>query len=322
MTELQIPDHLLLLLQQATENYQPIVAKRKPGRPPTYLGLSFLLLAMTAVVLRTFDSIELHRLLTHDRQLQQLCGFARVPHRKTIGRRLKTLIPEAEAQIRLLGEEILLLVEPASISAVDGRMYEADSPKWHAKDRRAGLIPAGLRNVDTESSWSKSGYRGWVQGYRLIIQTLVFPVPVPLFAAWVGNDVGESTVLKQAITQERLPITDTLLGDETFGGTDLIKLYRQAGGWLLTSRQLPAKNHTWKNDLFAYRKETVELLFQRIIQASNLKKCQVKGNGRNGAFVLASIWLYQIIFLSNYRQQKSPVIIKEQVDLARWRVPI
>jgi len=124
------------------------------------------------------------------------------------------------------------------------------------------------------------------------------------------------------IARGELLITDTLLADETFSSAGLVKLYGEAGGWLLTSKQLPPQNHTWKADLFAYRRETIELLFQRIIQASDLKKCQVKGNGKNGAFVLASVWLYQIIFLTNHRQRKSLANVKEQVDLARWRVPI
>jgi len=113
-----------------------------------------------------------------------------------------------------------------------------------------------------------------------------------------------------------------LLGDETFGGANLTKLYKNSGGWLLTPQQLPPRNRTWKDDLYEYRKESIELLFQRIIQTADLKSCQVKGNGKNGAFVLANVWLYQIIFLMNLRQQKPLANIKEQVDLARWRISI
>jgi hypothetical protein len=47
-----------------------------------------------------------------------------------------------------------------------------------------------------------------------------------------------------------------------------------------------------KNDLFDYRKQTIELLFQRLIQSAELKECRVKGQGRNGAFVLANTWVY------------------------------
>jgi len=322
--QLQIPDHLLLVLQQARENYQLLEIKRKRGKPPTYSDFSFLLLTIAAVTLRTFDSIELHRLLSKDEALRFACAFSQVPHRKTIGRRLSKLIPAAEEQIRLCGEQIIreVAADEPLVSASDGRMYEACGAKWHAKDRRENLIPPGVRNVDTDSYWSKSDYRGWVQGYRLIVQTLVFPIPVPLSARWTGNEVGERATFKQMLARRELPVTDTLLADETFGAAELVKLYGAAGGWLLTPKQLTAKNQTWKDDLFAYRHQTIELLFQRIIQAADLKQCQVKDNGKNGAFVLASVWLYQIIFLTNHRQQKPLANVKEQVDYARWRIPI
>jgi hypothetical protein len=72
--------------------------------------------------------------------------------------------------------------------------------------------------------------------------------------------------------------------------------------------------------LHDYRKETIELLFQRIIQALVLKECQIKGEGRNGAFVLASVWLYPICFIANYREDKPLAYIKDQLDCARWRI--
>ena len=178
--------------------------KRKVVKPPTYSDFSFLLLTIAAVVLRTFDSIELHRLLSKDDGLRAACEFPQVPPRKTIARRLSQLIPAAEEQIRLCGRQIIAQIaapdEPLT-SAIDGRMYQAAGPKWHAKHRRENLIPPGLRNVDTDSYWSKSDYRGWVQGYRLIVQTLVFPVPVPLVARWTGNEIGESTTFKQMLAR-------------------------------------------------------------------------------------------------------------------------
>jgi hypothetical protein len=83
---------------------------------------------------------------------------------------------------------------------------------------------------------------------------------------------------------------------------------------------LPPQRRSWKDDLYAYRKETIELLFQRVIQSCDLKACPVKGWSRNGAFVIASVWLYQAIFLSNHRQGRRTAHVKERVDLARWRI--
>jgi hypothetical protein len=320
----QPPDALLKLIEQVRESYcvQPLIAKR--GRPRTYSGLSFLLLAVVAVTLRTFKERELCRLLSKDALLRERLGFARVPHRRTIERRMQSLIAEAELQIAHLGEQIKQVVqstdEQPQVSAIDERMYAAQGPLWHQKHRKLGLIPLNLRNVDRESAWFKSGYRGWVQGYRLVLQGLVFPEPVPLFAAWRRNSEGEATIMANALKEQCLSVTPVLLGDSTFGGATLCASYAESGGWLLTPQQLPQERRSWKDDLYAYRKETIELLFQRVIQSCDLKACPVKGWSRNGAFLLASVWLYQIIFLHNYRQGRPMAHIKEQLDLARWRI--
>jgi hypothetical protein len=320
------PDALLSLVNCVKENYQaPPPAPPKRGKKRDFSALSFLLLAVVAVTLRTFRDSELRKLLEKDPELRKAMGFERVPHRTLIGRRLSGLVPEAEQQISLLGQRILEQVKPeddqSEVSAVDGRMYKAQGPKWHKRDRQKDLVPVGLRNVDTESKWSKSGYRGWVQGYRLLLQGLVFPAPVPIFAAWRPNNENEANLAMEELEAGHLKVTDVLLGDETFGGGLFPYLYEEAGGWVLTSKQLPKERRSFKHDLFAYRKETIELLFQRILQSAELKECQVKGEGRNGAFVLANVWLYQICFLTEHRRGKPAACIKEQLDCARWRIP-
>lgn len=320
------PDALLSLVERVKENYQaPPPEPPKRGKQRDFSALSFLLLAVVAVTTRTFRDSALRKLLGHDARLCQALGFERVPHRTTIGRRLATLVPEAEQQIAWLGERLVEEGKPeadqSEVSAIDGRMYQAQGPKWHKADRQKGLAPAGLRNVDTQSQWSKSGYRGWVQGYRLVLQGLAFPAPVPIFAAWRPNNAYEANIAIAALEAGALKVTDVLLGDETFGGGLFPYLYEEAGGWVLTSKQLPEQRRSWKHDLFAYRKETIELLFQRIMQAAELRACPVQGEGRNGAFVLSSVWLYQICFLTDYRAGQPLGHIKEHLDCARWRIP-
>jgi hypothetical protein len=133
--------------------------------------------------------------------------------------------------------------------------------------------------------------------------------------------VAVTFIAIEALLAGELKVTDALLGDETFGGGLFPYLYEEAGGWVLSPKQLPQERRSWKDDLYDYRKETVELLFQRIIQALGLKECQVKGEGRNGAFVLASVWLYQICYLTNYCEGKPLACIKDHLDCARWRIP-
>lgn len=321
----QSPDGLFRLIQQVKENYV-VLPQTRPnrGKPRFYSGLSFLLLAVVAVALRTFKDCELHRLLEGDLALRNELGFQRLPHRTTIGRRLHSLIEEAEAQVQNLGAQIVKEVRPntdgSEVSAIDGRMYKATGPAWHKRHRQAGRVPVELRNVDIESAWFKSGYRGWIQGYRLMLQGLVFPHPVPIWAAFRRNDEGESSITATAIKERRLQVTEVLLGDKTFGSAELVEAYALAGGWMLTPKQLPKKRRSWKDDLYSYRKQSIELLFQRVMQSCDLKACPVKGLNRNGAFVIISVWLYQIIFLSNYRQGKSVAQIKDAIDYARWRL--
>ncbi len=318
------PDHLLLLVQQVRAHYTEPPPVSKPGRPRTYSGLSFLLLSVVAVTLRTFKGLELRRLLEKDTRLRQALGFARVPHRRTIERRLAALQPEAEAQVAAVGQRIMEQIEPADglpvAASIDGRMYQARGPRWHQKQRKKGRIPPGLRNVDDQSAWGKSGYRGWVQGYRLVLECLVWPVPIPLFATWQPNNRGEGKIFAEAIDEEQIAIAPVLLGDESFGAPDLVAAYGERGGWLLTPKQLPKCYKTFKHDMYAWRKQTIELLFQRVMQAFDLKRCPTKSLRRNGAFIIASVWAYQVICWDNYQQGKPIAEVKETIDFARWRI--
>lgn len=115
-------------------------------------------------------------------------------------------------------------------------------------------------------------------------------------------------------------MTDVLLGDTTYGGAPFTTAYAEAGGWVLTPAQLSPTRRCWKNDLYDYRKETGEVFFQRIIQAADLKQCPAKGLGRNGTVVLASVWLYQLCFLTEYRKGTPATHVKEHLDCARWRI--
>ena len=321
------PDALISLIEAVKLSYfKPPDKPPKRGRENTFSELSFLLLAVVAVVSKTFSDSALHRLLNQDAQLRAACEFVRVPHRSSILRRLKSLVSATEEQISGFGKRILRKFEISQqfseVSAIDGRMYQATGRLWHKKQRQQNLLPAGLRNVDIESSWSKSASRGWVQGYRLVLQTLVFPEPVPLFAIWRENSRNEAETVLPELETERLLITDVMLGDTRFGDLQLPAKYSTAGGYLLTPNELPKERRSWKHDLYEYRQETIELLFQRIIQAFDLKMCQVKGKAKNGAFVLASVWTYQICFLKNYEENKPLAYVKEQIDKARWRIKL
>jgi hypothetical protein len=91
--KLDAPDALLKIVEQVKEYYAEPSPPCQRGRPRTFSGRAFLLLAVTAVVLRTFKPQELHTLLVKDDRLRQRLGFSRVPYRRTIARRLDATLP-------------------------------------------------------------------------------------------------------------------------------------------------------------------------------------------------------------------------------------
>lgn len=131
----------------------------------------------------------------------------------------------------------------------------------------------------------------------------------------------EEHIALSSLEKEQLVVTDLLLGDSSFGSPNFESAYKECGGWLLTPKQLPLVYKTWKDYLYALRKETIELLFQRIMQVFDMKRCPTKGLNRNGAFVITAVWLYQIVAFDNYKSGKPIAEVKETIDLARWRVP-
>jgi hypothetical protein len=195
------PDALLTIVEHVKKYYVEPPSRRQRGRPRTFSSRAFLLLAVVGVVLRTFKPQELCTLLSKEGSLREQLGFSRVPHRRTVERRLEATLCEAEAQVAALGQQILAEVEPGpeepQASAIDGRMYQAQGPPWHKRDREQARIPARLRNVDTESAWSKSGYRGWGQGYRLVLQGWSFPRPCRSLPAGVPTQWGKAPCLQR-----------------------------------------------------------------------------------------------------------------------------
>src|SRR6478672_11398989 len=105
------PDALLRIVEQVKEYYVEPLSSSQRGRPRTFSGRAFLLLAVGGV-LRTFKPQELCTLLTKDGRLRERLGFSRVPHRRTVERRLNATLPEAEAQVAVLGQQVLEEVTP------------------------------------------------------------------------------------------------------------------------------------------------------------------------------------------------------------------
>ena len=220
------------------QQHHPAAAER--GRPCTYAH-RLLILFFTWMLMRRITDFKTQRrwLETHPREAAEL-GFPSLPHRTTLMRRYKRIAPIIDAFIAFIGEWAETLDAPCSseVMVVDGSLFKARGPVWHQRDRACGRIPDKLRNLDQEASWSKSGYHGWVYGYRLHFRCTLAGFPTS--AQVTTGSTSESTVLDahERTLLARRP--KAVVGDNGFCDALRIRRWAKAGVLLVT----PAS--TWR----------------------------------------------------------------------------
>lgn len=184
--------------------------KRRRGRPKTYPDRLFLN-ALVIMIVRHLPTVyELRSVLdqpTAEMQtLRQLLTIAgRYPTRRTWERRLKALPESLPAQIGCLGRYLVALIRPFSncgrAAAIDSTVLRAKGGVWHKKDRENGEVPHS--SIDTEAHWTKSGWHGWVYGWKLHIVATVAAVWIPLAADLTAANAADSEVAGELLC--RLP---------------------------------------------------------------------------------------------------------------------
>jgi len=117
----------------------------------------------------TPEMMTLRELLTEREQF---------PSRRTWERRLKAIPATLPAQIGCLGRHLVSLIQPWTTSgravAIDSTVLRERSGVWHQKHREKGEIPH--TSIDPEAHWTKSGWHGWVDGWKLHVVSVVASV--------------------------------------------------------------------------------------------------------------------------------------------------
>ncbi len=217
-------------------------AKRGRGRPKVYADRLFLK-ALVIMIVRHLHTV--HELLavmeqpTPEMQLLRtlLTEQGTFPARRTWERRLKALPDTLPAQIRFLGQHLATLIQPwatcGRAAAIDSTVLRARGGVWHTKDREAGVVPHS--SIDTEAHWTKSGWHGWVYGWKLHIVATVAGVWIPLAA--------HLTAANQPDSDEALPLLRDLpaevryvLGDRHYNTPEIQELCERADRRLVTSQ--------------------------------------------------------------------------------------
>jgi hypothetical protein len=147
---------------------------RRRGRPIVYSQKLFLKALVIMIVRRLHKVGELLAVLDEPtsemRMVRKLVREeGRFPSRRTFERRLKALPERLPEQIGCLGRHLVEVLKPweskGRAVALDSTVLQAKGGVWHKKDKKAGKVPH--TSIDTEADWTKSGWHGWVYGWKL-----------------------------------------------------------------------------------------------------------------------------------------------------------
>ena len=170
---------------------------------------------------------------------------------------------------------------------------------WHKKDREAGVVPHS--SIDTEAGWTKSGWHGWVYGWKLHLATTVAGVWIPLAAHLTPANVHDGRIAPRLI--EDLPQEARLvLGDTHYDAKDLKERCLRGGRFLVSPRR-GAYPHT---DGGVEVRRIFHLLRHRAIENFNGHfkslfdahgSVPTKGEADTARFALGAVLVYQLALL-------------------------
>lgn len=228
----------------------PPETRPRRGRPRAYPDGLFLKALAVMAVKRLHRVGELLSVIEEPTpEMQTVHGLlsegGRFPSRRTFERRLRVLPEALPERIGLLGRRLVELLEPWAHSgravAVDSTVLFARGGVWHKKDREAGIVPHS--SIDTGAGWTKSGWHGWVYGWKLHLATTVGGVWIPLAASLTPANVHDSRLAESLI--EQLPDEARfVLGDTHYNTPEVRRVCSESGRFLVASGRRGSYPHT------------------------------------------------------------------------------
>jgi Transposase DDE domain len=210
---------LVALLQVVSRIPLPPPPRRGRGRPVVYPDRLFLqgLLIMIVRRLETVPLLVAVLQAPTDEMARLRAALAvngRLPDRRTWERRLARVPDTLPAQIGCLGRALVDLTgawaNHGRAVALDSTLLRAPGGVWHVKQRAAHLLP--IVTLDVEADWGKSGWHGWVYGWKLHLASVVAGCFLPVAAYLTKASVHDATVAPRLL--DELPLeTRYVLGD-------------------------------------------------------------------------------------------------------------
>jgi len=228
-------DYVALIYNRFEAFVQSSGEARKIGHPYLYQQQEMIVFFMWMQFKKIYEFKAQWRWLKQHAEAIGVLNWESVPHRTTLSRRYKSLSPVLEEFIAFLGETSEDLGEEMSHKHLneDKSLFKAWGPVWHQSDRKVGRIPEKLRHLDTDATWSKSAYHGWVYGYGIHLTSNAAGFPCLLTVETASFSEKEAIEQKEATILEQLQ-PDTFCGDDAYTKALRIRRWAQQGVILVT----------------------------------------------------------------------------------------
>jgi Transposase DDE domain len=289
----------------------PAPAPRRRGRPDYYADRLFLKALVIMIVRRLRTAYEL--LAVRAQPTAEMAALRslltvgdRFPSRRTWERRLNRLPTTLPGQIGCLGRALVARIEPwarcGRAAAMDSTLLRAQGGVWHKKHREAGIVPH--TRIDTEAHWTKSGWHGWVYGWKLHLATTVAAVWIPLAAQLTPANTADEAVAPDLLRE--LPgAARFVLGDQHYNAPAVREACERTGRLLVASRR-GRYPHTDPgvevrrifHELRSRAIENFNEQFKGIFDAHG--QVPTKGLTNTARFALGAVFVYQLTLLYRF----------------------
>src|SRR5436305_13277282 len=222
-------DSLLVTLVQLVDRVPMPTppTKRGRGHPKVYTDRLFLKALVIMIVRHLHTVHELLAVLAQPTsEMQELRSLLNeqgcFPSRRTWERRLQAIPAALPAQIGCLGRYLVSLIQPwqtcGRAVAIDSTILRARGGNWHQKHREKGEVPH--TSIDTQAHWTKSGWHGWVYGWKLHVVCVVAGVWFPLAAMLTPANIADSDPAPELLREVPAEVR-FVLGDRHYNTPEL-----------------------------------------------------------------------------------------------------
>lgn len=288
--------------------------RRGRGRPAVYSERLFLKALVIMIIKRLHQVHTLYTVLEEPTAQMRALRAAlseggRYPSRRTFDRRLGQLPETLPAQIGALGRHLVRLLRPwadaGRAAALDSTVFRAQGGVWHKKDREKGVVPH--TRIDTEAHWTKSGYHGWVYGWKLHLAVTVGAAWIPLAACLKAANHADNTVAPELLRELPLEVR-FVLGDTHYNAPNVKTLCCGRGISLVASGRRGPYPHTDSgvevrrvfHKLRSVANENFNEQFKAIFEGH--EQVPTKGSVATSRYGLGAVLVYQLSLLYRHKQ--------------------